>query len=88
MPRRFIDLTGQKFGRLCQPYSLSGSSVLPMSRLMIGLAGGFSANAASTTPLGAVPCAEAMVPPSRWVDLLLAYCVGKSILGVWRKRPS
>jgi hypothetical protein len=45
MPRRFI---------ACM------SSVLPMSRLMIGLAGGFSANAASTTPLGAVPCAEAI----------------------------
>jgi SAM-dependent methyltransferase len=29
-----------------------------------------------------------MVPPSRWVDPLLAYSVGKSILGVWRKRPS
>jgi SAM-dependent methyltransferase len=29
-----------------------------------------------------------MVPPSRWVDPLLGYSVGKSILGVWRKRPS
>jgi SAM-dependent methyltransferase len=29
-----------------------------------------------------------MVPPSRWVDPLLAYSVGKSILGVWRRRPS
>jgi hypothetical protein len=29
-----------------------------------------------------------MVPPSRWVDPLLAYRVGKSILGVWRNRPS
>jgi hypothetical protein len=29
-----------------------------------------------------------MVPPFRWVDPLLAYRVGKSILGVWRNRPS
>jgi SAM-dependent methyltransferase len=27
-----------------------------------------------------------LVPLSRWVDPLLGYCLGKSIVGVWRKR--